>query len=194
MLRSSDSVTQRMAAMALCNLSSNIRNQGFMLDGGLFDPLMGEVRLALDPKSRSDAECIRYCLLILTNLAVNLSNHPLLMKYSLETLSEFSKHRDIKCRQHAVFCLGNLCCNIENLEDVLSSGDLHMKFQCFKSFFSHLHMKFSYYCHQDLFGRLSHTLSLLVTPVQMFNSKQLLLSEEWRPIVYYGYKSLEKVI
>jgi hypothetical protein len=40
MLRSGDNITQRMAAMALCNLSSNIRNQQFMLDGGLFDPLM----------------------------------------------------------------------------------------------------------------------------------------------------------
>ena len=78
-----------------------------MLDGGMFDPLLSEIKLALDPKSKSDAECIRYCLLVLSNLAVNISNHPLLMKYVLEPLAEFSKHRDIKCRQHAVFCLGN---------------------------------------------------------------------------------------
>ena len=124
MLRSADQLTQRMSAFALCNLSSNIRNQGFLLEGGLFDPLIHETKMALDPKSRSDFECTRYCLLILSNLAVNVHNHPLLMKYALEPLADFSKHRDIKCRQHAVFCLGNLCSNIDNLQQVLGSGSL----------------------------------------------------------------------
>ena len=124
MLRSIDSMTQRMGAMAICNLSSNIRNHGFMLEGGLFDPLMSETNMALDPKSKSDYECTRYCLLTLANLAVNVSNHPLIMKQALETLAGFSKHRDIKCRQHAVFCLGNLCSNMENLDQIVSTGAL----------------------------------------------------------------------
>ena len=78
----------------------------------------------MDPKSKSDYECTRYCLLTLANLAVNVANHPLLMKRALETLAGFSKHRDIKCRQHAVFCVGNLCSNMDNLDDIVSSGTL----------------------------------------------------------------------
>eukprot|EP00981_Chlorochromonas_danica_P000358 scaffold90_cov163-Ochromonas_danica.AAC.13 len=46
------------------------------------------------------------------------------MKDALNVLSAFSKHRDVKCRQHAVFCLGNLCSNADNLEDIMSSGVL----------------------------------------------------------------------
>ena len=95
-----------------------------MMSGGLFDPLMNETNLALDPKSRSDHECTRYCLLILSNLAVNLSNHEILMKYSLDTLTSYSKHRDIKCRQHAIFCIANLCSNNDNLEAVVKAGAL----------------------------------------------------------------------
>ncbi len=95
-----------------------------MLDNGLFEPLLHETQLSLDPKSKSDHECTRYCLLTLTNLAVNPDNHSMLMKYALATLAEFSKHRDIKCRQHAVFCIGNLCSNTDNLEQIMSSGIL----------------------------------------------------------------------
>jgi hypothetical protein len=95
-----------------------------MLNGGLFEPLMHETTLSLDPKSKSDHECTRYCLLTLTNLAVNPVNQPIIMKYGLETLAQFSKHRDIKCRQHAVFCIGNLCSSQENLEPIISSGTL----------------------------------------------------------------------
>ena len=35
-----------------------------------------------------------------------------------------AQHRDIKCRQHAVFALGNLCANHENLERVVKAGCL----------------------------------------------------------------------
>ena len=124
MLRSADNLTQRMGAFALCNLSSNMKNQSFMLSGGLFDPLINETTLALDPKARSDNESVRYNLLTLSNLAVNVVNHPLLMKYALETLTNYAKHRDIKCRQHAIFCLANLCSNHDNLEAVVKGGSL----------------------------------------------------------------------
>jgi hypothetical protein len=124
MLRSADPLTQRMAAMSICNLSSNLRNQAFMLEAGLFEPLLQETALSLDPKSKSDHETTRYNLLTMTNLAVNVSNHNLLMQQALETLTSFSKHRDIRCRQHAVFCIGNLCANADNLEQIMSSGSL----------------------------------------------------------------------
>jgi hypothetical protein len=106
------------------DLSSNIRNQSFMLSGGLFEPLMHETTLSLDPKSKSDHECTRYCLLTLTNLAVNPANQGMIMKFGLDTLAQFSKHRDIKCRQHAVFCIGNLCASADNLEPIMGSGCL----------------------------------------------------------------------
>jgi hypothetical protein len=95
-----------------------------MLANALYDPLLNETKLSLDAKSKSDHECTRYCLLTLTNLAVNKDNHPLLMSTALETLADFSKHRDIKCRQHAVFCIGNLCSNPDNLQQIMSSGIL----------------------------------------------------------------------
>lgn len=124
MLRSDDRISQRMAAFALCNLTSNVRNQGYMMHHGLFDPVINETTLSLDPKSGCDSECTRYCLLILSNLAVNVANHPTLMKYALEPLAAFSKHRDIKCRQHAVFCVGNLCANAENLDAIMAASCL----------------------------------------------------------------------
>ena len=43
LLRSDDQHCQRMAAMALCNLASNIRNQPKMLAGSILEPVVGEV-------------------------------------------------------------------------------------------------------------------------------------------------------
>ena len=65
-----------MAAMALCNLASNLQNQPKMIAAGILEPVVGEATLALDAKSKSDFECVRYCLLILANLAVCQTNHP----------------------------------------------------------------------------------------------------------------------
>jgi hypothetical protein len=124
MLRSTDKTCQRMSAMCICNLSSNIKNQTFMLEAGLFDPLLFETKLALDPKSACDIECSRYCLLTLANLAVNIGNHAMLVQYALPMLAAFSKHNDMRCRQHAVFCIANLCSNPDNLEAIITSGSL----------------------------------------------------------------------
>lgn len=124
MLRSTDSSCQRMGAMSISNLTSNTRNQTFILEAGLFDPLLSEAKLALDPKSSSDIECCRYCLLTMANLAVNVGNHPMLLQYALPTLAAFSKHNDMRSRQHAVFCIANLCSNLDNIEAIVSSGCL----------------------------------------------------------------------
>ena len=69
---------------------------------------------------------MRYCLLILANLAVCQANHPALMSEALPTLAAFGKHRDVKCRQYSIFALGNLCSNSENLEAVVQAGCLKM--------------------------------------------------------------------
>lgn len=90
----------------------------------MFEVLLVEITQALDPKSRSDYECTRYCLLVITNLAVSVSNHAILMKQALPILSQFSKHRDIKCRQHALYCIANLCSNKDNIEDIIATGCL----------------------------------------------------------------------
>jgi hypothetical protein len=63
-------------------------------------------------------------LLVVANLAVTHANHPNLLDACLHTLGEFSKHRDVKCRQHAVFALGNLCSNHDNLERIIAAGCL----------------------------------------------------------------------
>jgi hypothetical protein len=124
LIRADEASTQRIAAFAMANLSSNIRNHTIMLNDGIFEILLVEITQALDPKSRSDFECTRYCLLVLTNFAVNPANHPLLMKDALPILAQYSKHRDIKCRQHAIFCIANLCSNKDNLEAIMESGSL----------------------------------------------------------------------
>jgi Armadillo/beta-catenin-like repeat len=124
LVRSEDQAVQRMAAMALCNLSSNVRNQPKLLKSGILEPVIAETRAALDPKSRSDHETIRYCLLILANLSVTSENHTAVMSQCLDTLAGYSKHRDIKARQHAVFALGNLCANVDNVEAIVKSGAL----------------------------------------------------------------------
>ena len=51
MLRSADPVAQRIGSMVLCNLSSNVRNQVFMLVNGLFDPLLTETCAPFDSKN-----------------------------------------------------------------------------------------------------------------------------------------------
>ena len=124
LMRSEDELCQRMSAMALANLSSNIRNQGKMLHEGLLEPIKALCESALDPKAMTDAETVRYALLVLANVAVSHANHEMLMEEILGTLGNFSKHRDIKCRQHAVFALGNLCANHDNLETIVAAGCL----------------------------------------------------------------------
>jgi hypothetical protein len=59
LLRSGDVVCQRMAAMALANLSSNIRNQTRMIAEGLLEPVKALCESALDPKANTDAESVR---------------------------------------------------------------------------------------------------------------------------------------
>lgn len=95
-----------------------------MLKAGLLEPIVAETRNALDHKSKNDHETIRYCLLVIANLSVSRENHGVIMSQCMETLAGYSKHQDIKARQHAVFALGNICANPDNLEAVVMSGAL----------------------------------------------------------------------
>lgn len=101
-----------------------VKNQPKMLKAGLLEPIVAETRNALDHKSKNDHETIRYCLLVIANLSVSRENHGVIMSQCLETLAGYSKHQDIKARQHAVFALGNICANPDNLEAVVMSGAL----------------------------------------------------------------------
>lgn len=101
-----------------------VKNQPKMLKAGLLEPVVTETRNALDHKSKNDHETIRYCLLVIANLSVSRENHSVIMSQCLDTLAGFSKHQDIKARQHAVFALGNICANPDNLEAVVLSGAL----------------------------------------------------------------------
>lgn len=95
-----------------------------MLKAGLLEPIVAETRNALDHKSKNDHETTRYCLLVIANLSVSRENHSVIMSQCLETLAGYSKHQDIKARQHAVFALGNICANPDNLEAVVVGGAL----------------------------------------------------------------------
>ena len=101
-----------------------MKNQPKLLKAGLLEPIVAETRNALDHKSKNDHETIRYCLLVIANLSVSRENHGVIMSQCLETLAGYSKHQDIKARQHAVFALGNICANPDNLEAVVMSGAL----------------------------------------------------------------------
>lgn len=104
--------------------NEQVKNQPKMLKAGLLEPVVAETRNALDPKSKNDHETIRYCLLVIANLSVSWENHGMILSQCLETLTSFSKHRDIKARHHAVFALGNICANPENIEAVVVGGAL----------------------------------------------------------------------
>lgn len=95
-----------------------------MLQAGLLEPIFTVTRNAFDPKARNDHETIRYCLLVVANLSVSRENHPKIMAQCLENLAGFSKHQDVKARQHAIFALGNLCANPDNIESIMLSGAL----------------------------------------------------------------------
>lgn len=91
------------------------------MDQGLFEPLLKEIKLSLDFKIPTDLEVIRYCLLILSNLSATADNHNEMMEVFLETLSKFSSHRDVKCREYTIFCIGNLCSNPLNITNIIKS-------------------------------------------------------------------------
>ena len=44
------------------------------------------------------------------------------MNFFLETLTRFTKHRDIKCRQYSVLAVGNLCSNYKNFDRLVKVG------------------------------------------------------------------------
>lgn len=104
--------------------NEQVKTQPKMLKAGLLEPVVAETRNALDPKSKNDHETIRYCLLVIANLSVSRENHGVIMSQCLETLTSFSKHRDVKARHHAVFALGNICANPENIEAIVAGGAL----------------------------------------------------------------------
>ena len=45
-----------------------------------------------------------------------------MLTVALDTIVGFSKSRDVRCRQHAIFVLGNLASNKDNLELLVSHG------------------------------------------------------------------------
>lgn len=115
---------QRMAAMALCNLGTNVDNQPKMVAQGVLMPIVVRVQDALDPRSAADGDVVRYCLLVLSSLAVSHSTHAELVPLTLHLLAGYAKYRDVKCRQFAIFALGNLCSNPANVEAVVAAGCL----------------------------------------------------------------------
>ncbi|KAL7500792.1 hypothetical protein ACHAWT_009745, partial [Skeletonema menzelii] len=109
-----------MAAMALSNLSSNIKAHSDLLELDVLSLATSECLAALDLKQSSDHETLRFCILIIANLTGG--NHSLPLAENLfDILMNFTGHRDVKCRENAVLALGNLCSNpvhVKRLVDV----------------------------------------------------------------------------
>ena len=76
-----------------------------MVKKDVLDPVVTLARKALDPKAQGDAEVERYAMLLISNLAVAAENNSIIVKQCLETVLGFSRSRDVKCRQSAIFAL-----------------------------------------------------------------------------------------
>ncbi len=122
MLRSSDITAARMAAMALSNVATNVKNQPRMVRKGVVEPIVTLARAGLDPKSGGDREAERYALLVLANLSVTKENHKAIMDAGLDLLVGMSKSPDLRCRQHAIFALGNLASQPANGDMIVEGG------------------------------------------------------------------------
>ncbi len=66
---------QRMAAMALCNLSSNLNSHNELLKRDILDHVKSECIVSLDPRSFSDQETERFCILIIANIIGGCQDH-----------------------------------------------------------------------------------------------------------------------
>lgn len=117
-----DEETKRMAVMALCNLSSNIELHEEIMRYKLLEPITAMCRTVLDPKSKSERETSRFCLLLVSNISVSSKFHSLIMDFMLDILIAFTKDRDLKCRHHAIYTLGNLCSNRQNFTQLVDAG------------------------------------------------------------------------
>jgi uncharacterized protein YejL (UPF0352 family) len=120
LLRSNHKGCERMAAMCLANLATNVKHQTLVCRA--LEPILTLAKRALTPKSDSDAETERYALLAIANISCKNDNHLAVLTTALDTVIGFSKSRDVRCRQHAIFVLGNLASNKDNLELLVSHG------------------------------------------------------------------------
>ena len=120
LLRSNHKGCERMAAMCLANLATNVKHQTLVCRA--LEPILTLAKRALTPKSDSDAETERYALLAIANISCKNDNHLQVLTTALDTVIGFSKSRDVRCRQHAIFVLGNLASNKDNLELLVSHG------------------------------------------------------------------------
>jgi hypothetical protein len=66
---------QRMAAMALCNFSSNPNSHAELLKYDILDHVKSECIVSLDPRSFSDQETERFCILIIANIIGGCQDH-----------------------------------------------------------------------------------------------------------------------
>ena len=64
----------------------------------------------------------RYALLVLANLSVTKENHKAIMDAGLDLLVGMAKSPDLRCRQHAIFALGNLASQPANGDMIVEGG------------------------------------------------------------------------
>eukprot|EP01082_Thalassiosira_pseudonana_P011927 g10495.t1 g10495 contig4:1976124-1977335(+) len=128
-LDSKSEAVQREAARAVGNFALNVDYCDMILSQNviewflkhdILDLVKTECYASLDPKRFSDYETVRFCLLIISNLSGGNQNHYLLDSF-FDILMDFTRHRDVKCRQYAVLALGNLCTNPLHAQQLISA-------------------------------------------------------------------------
>jgi hypothetical protein len=124
-LQHKDQDMRRMAAMVISNISANVKNHSTLIRNEVFDPIGTILRNALlEEKGKSDFSIVHFVLLTISNIATCKEHHNAIKKEFLDILPPLTKHRDIRCRQHAVMLIGNLCSIPENLKDLVGAGFL----------------------------------------------------------------------
>ncbi|CCI42216.1 unnamed protein product [Albugo candida] len=127
MLSGKDVTCQRMSVMTLHNLSSATENHikvfGCMTEShsDTLSVLLSTLKEGLSSHSMQDHEVIEHCLLTISNLSASTITHREIMESALDLLIAYTKQGDIKCRHYAIFALGNLCFNTENVDRLVQA-------------------------------------------------------------------------
>lgn len=108
-LISGNEYNERMAYMMMTNVAASTETHDYLARVNIMSAIMNYLQNALIPKHKDSDETISYALLLIANLWANKDNHNMISKKSTDLVIQYTKHRDVRCRQNAVICLGNLC-------------------------------------------------------------------------------------
>eukprot|EP00940_MAST-03C_sp_MAST-3C-sp2_P002171 g2171.t1 len=119
-LLSPDPACQRVGALGMQNLSTNVKFRDTMVDLGVFEPLASLART-----EDTETEIKRYAVLTMANLAGSFESHEAMINDGvLSLLIALSNSSDEQVRQYAAFALVKISHNGENMQKVTEQGGL----------------------------------------------------------------------